>query len=366
VVLVTLLGNLRGGEKAWHSLEINLLDPSDADLALMIGGTADLNSASLEIQNSAPDLFRRAEGRFWYHQESSTTNIFDDLLEIIRTNSSLPLFPKSPVVSNVTWRDIAINNSRDGTLHVLGGTSADPTGNGVAIPFYKWMLSRTLEATGLIHSYDYFVATRSDYYYDCQVNLQTMFQKGKKYSQNRKEAGSLWIPQGADNHGLCDRFVFLPRKHAVRALQFIEKVVVYPEQYLQFLGNPEALWGLRIRQLRLSVKRFPLRMFSVRAEGDSTRWSQGDRVRHNDSDLIVKYGSEFEAAKQSCYIPRKKRADYVPTKGDHVNNNKSGTHGTGSPSLLTGTVLVALVVCGASLVRFLFRTADQLLPYEAH
>lgn len=50
--LVIIMGNLRGGEKAWESLYTNVLDVNNADLALMIGEESTNSTQSLYPNNT--------------------------------------------------------------------------------------------------------------------------------------------------------------------------------------------------------------------------------------------------------------------------------------------------------------------------
>ena len=74
-----------------------------------------------------------------------------------------------------TWREIARNNNDTIGNHVLGGTTEDRLGNGVILPYQKWVLMQRINEYNLCKKYDYFVVTRTDqfYGYPCCSNQPT-------------------------------------------------------------------------------------------------------------------------------------------------------------------------------------------------
>ena len=87
--------------------------------------------------------------------------------------------------SNATWRDVARRGGVEEDLmtgHVLGGTTVDPEGNGVIMPFLRWKLGLILARTGILHAYDRFVITRCDYFFECNLNVRKLDKR------------SIWVP----------------------------------------------------------------------------------------------------------------------------------------------------------------------------
>ena len=59
--LTILIGNARGGEKAWNSMYENLLNPYESDLALCFG----------EVKDKSSSLYKRSK-YVWEFSEEST------------------------------------------------------------------------------------------------------------------------------------------------------------------------------------------------------------------------------------------------------------------------------------------------------
>ena len=120
-----LLGSARGGENTWKTLYERLLAPNDADLALLLGKTDD--AAKKEIS-----LYQKAK----YVWEVDDFEDWSDAMDSLSRG-------------NPGWRDIAAANSQSHEM-VFGGTAPTPKGNGVIIPYMKWVLLSRLRAFDLL------------------------------------------------------------------------------------------------------------------------------------------------------------------------------------------------------------------------
>ena len=182
---------------------------SDADLALLLGCPAE----------GIPMVLFNAAKFVWL--EYNDEKPWDHLLDSIGALCGFPTDRGNR--SNATWRDVARRGGVEEDLmtgHVLGGTTVDPEGNGVIMPFLRWKLGLILARTGILHAYDRFVITRCDYFFECNLDVRKLDKR------------SIWVPFGEDWGGMCDRFVVLPRKFALLALSLIEDVVLHPEDFI--------------------------------------------------------------------------------------------------------------------------------------
>lgn len=192
--------------------------------------------------------------------------------------------------SDGRWRAVAENNTEASTL-VFGG--AHPAqGNGVIIPYFKFRLAEALLEHKLVDKYDRFVVTRTDQFYPCAFDLDVL------------EPSMLWVPYGEDYGGLCDRFLVAPSDLIIQALDIMRPVVVHPERYADFVGNPERLFLRRIAEqnLRRRLGRFKRNMFTASLRADHSTWSRVLGCVPTVGNVCFKYAAEYEAAMNGCGI----------------------------------------------------------------
>jgi hypothetical protein len=264
--LVILIGNLRGGEKAWQTLYENLLDVNEADLALLIGETRE------SYQNAT--LFERAK-YVWPIDE------FDDWADAIDQ------------INGTEWRQRLLPFLTDQSDGILGGVQ-DFKGSGAIIFMMRYFLSQHLQTTGLLKAYDRFVITRADHYYRCRHDLSLLSNH------------FIWLPRGEDWNGITDRHIVVPRQHVLAALDILPPVIQHPQQYSRLLreGNPEQLIRQRWKEggLLPYVRRFDRMMFTCGETGDTSRWRQlGGEVEEG---VRLKYEKEYKATYDTCGICR--------------------------------------------------------------
>jgi hypothetical protein len=268
--LVVLMGTLRCGEAAWNSLYSNLLDPNSADLALLVPRSSSRSAT----------LYERSK-YIWEHEE------YDDWGEAI---------DEYIVGSNATgWRHIA-NNTQ--TFGIFGGTKVSPRGSGAITLLSRVFLQERIKSLGLVEKYDRFVVTRSDQYYLCPIDLGHL--------DNR----FLWVPQGEDYNGICDRYLVSNNTHILDALNILPPVVVNPLRYwdLSNRDNVEKLLKRRWIEDGLwnDVKRFPRVMFTCAALGDISRWRRPMLSNEVFKGVYLKYEGEYNASLKTC-------GDYLST-----------------------------------------------------
>src|SRR5262249_7475880 len=156
----------------------------------------------------------------------------------------------------------------------------------------RWFMLNNVQAQRLIEIYDRFVVTRSDFYYFCpHPPLDCL------------DARYVWIPDGADWGGLCDRHLVVSSADLVPSCNLIDDMLLRPQQlHAAMIGKSN--WNIEkfILQhftrngLITKVKRFPYIMFLVRVPEDPTAWSTGKFVSH--VGMAVKYLDELREAER--------------------------------------------------------------------
>ena len=273
-VLVILIGNLRGGERAWETLYRNVLDPNNADLALCIGTSNSTNKKS--------SLYSRAK-YLWEYPE------FDDWADAI------------DLIQDSTWR-AKILGSYQKDRGGFGGVKGH-IGSGAVIFMSRWFAAHHIQQMNLTTKYERFIVTRSDHYYACPHDLREL--------DNRY----MWVPKGEDyENGITDRHLVCNFGQILPALDIYPPIVQYPDKYVDYQfssSTPEQLLRRRWEEENLWkwVKRFDRQMFTCAVMGDTTRWRVPGKEIVSEG-VHLKYPSEYFAAKCNCnggiyeYLPK--------------------------------------------------------------
>jgi hypothetical protein len=162
----------------------------------------------------------------------------------------------------------------------------DQLSGGGYVLLYRHLVLKMILEKGLDKKYDRFIITRSDHFYGApDTDINTL------------DSDFVWIPEGEDWRGYCDRHWILSSKHLVPCLDllkpiFCESKKLYDLMKDRFNWNSESyikfVWDLR----NIQVKRFPRVQFLVRSEGGTKTWTEG--VYNPDLNLRIAYQSEFE------------------------------------------------------------------------
>ena len=293
--LVCIIGTLRGGNKAHHSLIDNVLRPLQADLALLIGfqsATASLMSSPL--QHHAMHVWRIPEARGWNH-------LLDELvpswaLRILRSsNRSLKTPSSSPnsLLRNNVWGGI-----------VSPGQRLPLKGSGAIIFSLRWVLLGYLDALRG-HRYKQIVLTRSDHFHGCEHPKLPVVD------------GTIYIPEGEDYWGgVTDRHSIFAFSARPRVLGILPWLIEHDDP--KRIGNPEqALWQYLAAQ-KVWVQRIPRSMAvvtrghhrggddgSLASGKDASRWGTTTTepmpgACHDDAWL--KYASEYPFVAGTCNL----------------------------------------------------------------
>ncbi len=268
-LLVTLIGSIRGGEPTWQSIVRHVLDPNAADLALMIGDGPPHRT-----------LLHERASHVWTIRERSDLEWARTLDEIGRALGA----------RNATaWRrdvgEFRVRNATWMSPLFLGPARWSATINMVM----RWELKQRLVRHRLLQRYARFAVMRSDQYFGCPLDLRAL------------EPSRVWVPEGEDYGGLCDRVMICSASNVLGCLSLIDGYVVEPSDYPTWL-NPERFLKMRMQRQGLwpLVRRFPRVMFTATAAGDSTRWAEtaGSRLAHGD--VRVKYAREYALFRSRC------------------------------------------------------------------
>jgi hypothetical protein len=237
--LVILAGSPRGGERTWSSLDKYVLKHLNADLAIC----TDVDIKSSYLINLAKHVWM--------------TEKYDDFSEYYKKNFS------------GNWEeyfklgfDTGLYNS--GMIHFA----------------FKDMVRNTY--SHVIQEYDYIIYSRFDQFYtDYHPKLS---------------GNNIWIPEGEDYFGICDRHAVFPSEFANDFLNicgFINSKVAlkYDSSYL----NCETTFFNQLQENNQinTVKRFDRLQFTSAVEGDKTNWRIPIMRVYGISKLYMKYPNEF-------------------------------------------------------------------------
>jgi hypothetical protein len=276
--LVIVMGSLRGGEFAWHSLYENLLDPNLADLALAVGYVPDAEKNS--------SLYSRAK-YLWEFEEYNDWGIALDMI----AGEHDPTYEK---YANTSWRAILV----EGMPSVIGG-SCGIAGSGALVFWQRWFVYNKIAELKLLKKYDRFVVTRSDHYYLCEHNLTAL------------EPTKVWVPEGEEWGGITDRHVVAPAEKILQVLDILPPLLRHPSEFIKFLGdmyhetnttNAEKLLLRRWHMQGIIADKFPRMMFTCAVLGDRTRW-WGPSPRLGPHGVNLKYEGEYDQSKVTCGVP---------------------------------------------------------------
>lgn len=263
-VLTVILGETRSHELTWNNFKTNVLDELGSDLALCVG----------ESPTSDP-FFENAKYVWTYPEQPRTYDGWVDA------------FTKEVCGGNDDWK--ILTHLRD---QLFGGLCETHKGSGGILLFFRWLLRKNLIENGLIDKYDYFIVTRSDYYWD-SPHTRIFFD----------DPDSIFLPEGESYGGISDRHTVIPKKYILKALDVCYRISECPGRTFDAM-RPHREWNLEkylkfhfvCEEIFDHVKWFPRNAYAVRSETAHTRWAQG--TFEPEVNMIVKYPSEYELLKK--------------------------------------------------------------------
>jgi hypothetical protein len=238
--LVILTGLPRGGSKSWESLEKNVIQNLDADLAICTEDNIDKNLHIYKIADYHW-LFPERENWLEYYLENYSSNS----IEVLKKGKGAGLWESGVV--HLALKDFILKNHLD-----------------------------------IVNNYKYIIYGRFDQYY---TEKHPHF-----YGEN------IWIPNGEDYFGINDR-------HAIINVKFISEYLnicnfidsLNPQQLQEKYLNCETIYKMHLESFTskdeiIRIKRF---QFTSATKKDFTRWRVPKYSLVFDKNLMIKYPDEF-------------------------------------------------------------------------
>jgi hypothetical protein len=252
--LVILIGNARGGEQTWESMYKNLLDVYSADLALCFGETKDKSSS---LYSRAKYVWELPEYTDWTDYYSSYLNKF--------------------------WK----RSFELGADRGLAGGLNNYKGSGAVVCAFRHFLKNSYKH--ILNKYDRIILTRSDYYY--------------MYKHPILDNDKIWIVEGEDYGGICDRHHIFPSKYLdemLGVMEYMDTEQGYSEIASAMVNggttNVEMvlLYSFDYYKILEKIVRFPRCQFTVAVPQDTTRWCQASAPVPGMDNLLIKYQAEYD------------------------------------------------------------------------
>jgi len=263
--IVCVIGQARAHDITWEKFKSNVLDELKADLAICIDTDPNFDFAN--------PFYRNAQYR-WFNPPYKFGE-YDKAFDAVQKFYGF----------DTDWR---ILHQLDGTF--LGGISPHKTV--AAILYYnRWVLLQNILAENLLNKYDRFVITRSDYLFSCPHP-----------KMKHLDSDYIWIPDGEDWGGYCDRHMVLSADRVGETLNMMEPLLRDPQKMYEKFSETNS-WNIEkyikahIQSIGADslVRRYPYSMFLVRGEKDSSTWNLGSYS--DEARLIVKYANEYSLTK---------------------------------------------------------------------
>lgn len=238
--LVILHGLPRGGKKTWRSIFKNLQLSTQTDFALC---TNFEEIKKFPYKEKCKYIWGFEEPSDWFsYYENNFNNNWREVFEL--------------------GKDTGLKNS--GIIHFA---------------LKDIVLKNYLE---ILKTYDQIIYTRFD-----QLLI---------YKENFTDVNKIYIPEGEDYFGICDRFVAFPSEISetfFNICDFVDNEIIklnLPE-YL----NCESVYSLQLKNSNLDelIVRYPRNMFTSSKFNDHTNWRKPEYKLYFFNDLYLKYPQEF-------------------------------------------------------------------------
>jgi hypothetical protein len=267
--LVCILGQTRAHELTWPSFEQYLLKPlKDPDLALCIGVD--------DTYHYNNNFYKNAKYIWTIREPGDYGQEFERIRQALGCAGG--------------WQKLLDIGEH---AHAFGGVAGLPGSGGISLVF-RWLVGNKVLERGLLHQYDRFIITRSDFLYvaphPCLEAIDPRY---------------IWLPDGENYGGLADRHMVVSASDLAESLSTLGDILRYPDDWERELNsrrkhcrNIEGVLEIYFnkRGLLSRVRRFPYVMFLVRGENDPTRWAEG--VPDPKLGLRIKYPTEYRLAER--------------------------------------------------------------------
>ncbi|CAF0772711.1 unnamed protein product [Adineta steineri] len=265
-VLVIIIGQIRGGELAWKSLQKYLLRPFNAHLAIHVSN--------------------------W-----QTKTLLHDIAQYIWT---VPEYTDWGVVLEMVAKTCHVNNNMEEWRKYcripgifMGGVAncSHPGSAGILLAF-RWLTQQKILELNLLDKYDWFIMTRADELYLC--NHHDFLEMNKNH---------VLLPTGEYYEGWSDRHIIGKPSNFMKMINITTELICKPDYWFRTLNELRGEFNLEKIQkviwsyMKLQVSEFSRSMFTVKRMQDPTRWSKGQS--HPDVEIFglkIKYLDEFKSA----------------------------------------------------------------------
>jgi len=245
--LILLSGSPRGGEKAWKSLIKYVKNPLSADLAISYGDNFEI-----------PNILKENVTYDWkFTEPENWTDYYEKEYK-------------------GTWKQFLLLGK---DLGMAGGLDNN-SGSGAIVSALKDIIYKNYLET--VIKYEYIIHTRFDQLY---VDYQNDF-----------SGDNIWIPEGEDYFGICDRFAVFPSIYAKEYFSICEYI-----DSPKSLNNPPKnvspesvlLENLKSNKLEDKIIRIKRNHLTVALDSDSTRWRHAKYKIYFFGKTLMKYPDEF-------------------------------------------------------------------------
>ena len=245
--LVILAGSPRGGEATWKSLYKNVLDELDADLAMFWS----------EDWDKKISLYSRAKYKWIFDEPEDFNSYYEKRF-------------------SGNWKE-----------YFETGIETGLYSSGLIHFVFKDMIKE--QYLDVINEYKYIIYTRFDQYY---LNKHP-----------RVQDPYIYIPEGEDFFGLCDRHAIFPSSYATEFFNIcsfidskdsLNNVPAFNNCETTFLSH------LQSNGLVRKVKRFSRVQFTSTLKGEHTNWRIAKYKLYFYKNLMIKYPDEFIDGVRNC------------------------------------------------------------------
>ena len=262
--LVIFLCETRAWEITAKPFRTNVLEPLEADLGLCVADGA----------REEPNPFYEMARFVWSLPEP------DDWSDLFEAESGGHRLWQALVELDKTF------------LGGLGSGAQRTPGSGAIIMYFRRFAERCLREDGLLDAYDWFIFTRSDFYWPTPHPPLAVLDDTSIHALDGEQYGGVSDRYAAVPRALLQAFLTVPDPIFDEPLEFAVRARAEMATAPQLHFNPERFIAMRLRELGLwnGLKWLPYVPYSVRTPAGHTSWSKG--TFDSDKGFFIKYPDE--------------------------------------------------------------------------